>query len=264
MKKYLQAISVVILILFSANLLAEQTIIKYKDGKEVKVDDMKSFTPVGFDAIIKREEGGSKIFKVYFKDLTEEMQKKFKYDKDKAKKYLERRKKLISARNKKEIEKNRKYRKNKEEYDRVKNFLSTRSLFAQFFVIYSYDNKGVYVKAKSRDSLVRKGKYGRMFIVDFLGLRGVTFTRTVYPCGSTINFDGYVGVPVYACSLDTATQMLLKRIRRNHSKPNLLEQAFEGRKTEEVEKQEQKKKEMKKKKEMEKKKQEEKKKEQTS
>ena len=201
----------------------------FKNGKVVEATSLRSFTPVGFDAVTKNEDGYNKIFKVYFKDLTEDLQKFFKYDPKKANTYAKKRNRMLKMRARKEEEAFRKRQKELLEYNKLKDYLASNALYAQFYVIYSYNNSGVYVKAKAPDSLVRKGKYGRLFIADFSGTRGVKFTRTVYPCGRTINFENYVGVPVYACSIDFAAKMLQEKIRKNKAKLTPLEEASQQR-----------------------------------
>ena len=228
----------------TSSIFAKSMKLTFKNGKEIDAISMKSFTPVGFDAVSKDKDGNRRIFKVYFKNLTPDLQKYFKYDTQKANAYTKKRNKALKIRAKKEEEAFKKRQKDLVEYSKLKDYLASRALYAQFIVIDTYHNAGVYVKASSPDSLVRKGKYGRVYILDFFGTRGVTFTRTVYPTGRSINFNGYIGVPVYACSIDFAARMLMQKIRANKARLTPLEQAAEGRhppKTENTEKTEKKK-----------------------
>ena len=226
MKNKLYYILIIAISVLSSSLHAQGMKISYKNGKIIEATALKGFTPTSFDAITRTKEGYTKIFRVYYKDLTPELQKHFKYDKKKASVYEKKRRKTIIAQNKKNEEKYKKSQEDHLEYNRLRNYVASKALYAQFSVIYSYDSSGVYVKAKAPNSLVRKGKYGRIYIADYSGTRGVTFTRSVYPCGRTINFNGYIGVPLYACSIDLAIKMLKDEIKaKKYNKPTPLEEA---------------------------------------
>ena len=227
MKNKLYYILIIAISTLSASLHAQGIKISYKNGKVIEATALRGFTPTSFDAITRTKEGYTKIFRVYYKELTPELQKHFNYNKKKAGAYNKKRRATIIKKKKEAEEKHLKKQEDHLEYNRLRNYVASRALYAQFYVIYSYNNSGVYVKAKAPDSLVRKGKYGRLYIADFSGTRGVSFTRSVYPCGKTINFNGYIGVPLYACSVDLAVKILKDQIRNKRSnKPTPLQEAY--------------------------------------
>lgn len=176
------------------------TKIETKNGKVYKNVRVLSVRPSGFDISYMKGDVDH-IKHLFFKNLSQKTQKKFKYDAEKAQKYEKRLHKLAEERRKKDLERIEKHK----ETEAEKKALSRRiSKGRMHVVVHAISNKpgGVIGWITSPHSTVTQGHYGKAFIAGHPptaaggAAGGAGF---IYPTLTT-----KYGYPSYATNLDKA------------------------------------------------------------
>ena len=173
--------------------------LKTKDGKIYKNISISAVTPIGIDIAYKKN-NTTFIQLIRFSNLSEEQQKEFAYNPEKAKNYITRIKKHVEASDKTYENKLKKETKEDIADEELASRIEAGRINA-VLKVKEVKNDGIIAIADNLDQNLSysSGHMGKVFIYRLLGMSGAEEARIIYPVGIR-----KYGLPCYAPTLELA------------------------------------------------------------
>ena len=219
MKKSIMLISAFLITVLNLSALDITT----KAGKVYKNVEVTNVLPNAIDFIYKKKDGTEVVRGVKLKDLTEDLQKKYKYTPEKAK-LFEKRVAKFQAEQAKVAEKHMQerhklfleHKKFARELDHIKALLWAHRIVCWLHITRTVGNEDCIARITMPRSSTKFGYLGQGYIYGITGSQNARIGTTIYPTGKTKSFEDGI-FPVYESDIEAYALKIHKEHQQKES-----------------------------------------------